>query len=67
MAADDGIMPLQPGAVVEVRNQFDGAWCPGFQIDQASPDGYIVRRCRDGAVLPKTFASGLVRAPVESV
>jgi len=67
MAENDGIMPLQPGTFVEVRNQFDGTWCPGFQVDQASPEGYIVRRCRDGAVLPKRFASGLVRAPTESV
>jgi hypothetical protein len=43
---------LESGAFVEVRNRFDGAWCPGFQIDRAVADGYIVRRCPEGAVLP---------------
>lgn len=56
-------MPFPPGTIVAVRNRFDGSWCPGFQVDQAGPDGYILRRCRDGAVLARPFASALVRAP----
>ena len=67
MTADDGTLPFLPGTIVEVRNRFDGSWCPGFEVDQAGPDGYILRRCRDGAVLPNRFASALVRAPHESV
>jgi hypothetical protein len=62
MTAPGNVKPLKPGTFVEVRNRFDGSWCPGFQVDQAGPDGYTVRRCRDGAVLPETFASGMVRA-----
>lgn len=58
---------LPPGTFVEVRNRFDGAWCPGFQVDGVGPDGYILRRCRDGALLPKPFAPRLVRAPDEPV
>jgi hypothetical protein len=57
---------LESGAFVEVRNRFDGAWCPGFQIDRGVADGYIVRRCRDGAVLPEAFALGAVRPPAQS-
>jgi hypothetical protein len=60
---DDSVVPLEPGTIVEVRNRFDGSWCPGFQIDQAVADEYIVRRCRDGAVLPETFPPARVRAP----
>lgn len=56
-------MRLESGAFVEVRNRFDGSWCPGFQVEQALPDGYLVRRCRDGALLPGAFAAAAVRAP----
>jgi hypothetical protein len=55
--------PLASGAFVEVRNRFDGAWCPGFQVERAVADGYLVRRCRDGALLPEAFAVAAVRAP----
>jgi len=54
---------LESGAFVEVRNRFDGSWCPGFQVERTVADGYLVRRCRDGAVLPRSFAVGSVRAP----
>lgn len=63
MPGQDSATPFTPGTIVEVRNQFDGSWCPGFEIDQAVGDGYIVRRCRDGAVLPQRFPSGKVRVP----
>ena len=54
---------LESGAFVEVRNHFDGAWCPGFQVERALEDGYVVRRCRDGALIPGAFGLAAVRAP----
>jgi hypothetical protein len=62
MPANERVLPLEPGTFVEVRNRFDGSWCPGFEIDRAVGDEYIVRRRRDGALLPKAFPSGMVRA-----
>jgi hypothetical protein len=62
MTSQEGL-PLELGAVVEVRNHFDGAWCPGFQVERALEDGYVVRRCRDGALIPGSFAAAAVRAP----
>jgi hypothetical protein len=67
MSADDASMPFPPGTIVEVRNRFDGSWCPEFEVDRAGPEGYTLRRCRDGAVLPNRFASALVRPADESV
>jgi hypothetical protein len=66
MAADESARVFEPGTFVEVRNGFDGSWCPGFEIDQVVADGYVVRRWRDGAVLPKTFSSARVRAPASA-
>jgi hypothetical protein len=54
---------FESGAFVEVRNRFDGSWCPGFQVERAMVDGYVVRRCRDGALLPGAFAATAVRTP----
>lgn len=56
-------MRLESGAFVEVRNRFDGSWCPGFQVERSLANGYVVRRCRDGALLPGAFAASSVRAP----
>jgi hypothetical protein len=44
------------GTPVLVRNQFDGAWAPDFQIVAVESDGCWVRRNRDGVLLPKVFA-----------
>ncbi|HYV60497.1 MAG TPA: hypothetical protein VFA62_10555 [Acidimicrobiia bacterium] len=54
---------LESGALVEVRNRFDGSWSPGFQVERALTDAYVLRRCRDGALLPGAFAAAAVRAP----
>jgi hypothetical protein len=65
MSAKQSALSFEPGTLVEVRNGFDGSWCPGFQVDHAVGNGYIVRRCRDGAVLPKEFPTAAVRATGE--
>jgi hypothetical protein len=61
MVVDETAHLLQPGATVEVRNRFDGGWCPGFAVEQAATGQYVLRRCRDGAVLPWRFPSSSVR------
>lgn len=52
---------LESGAFIEVRNRYDGSWCPGFQVERALTNGYVVRRCRDGALLPGAFDAAAVR------
>jgi hypothetical protein len=39
---------------VLVRNSLD-LWSPGFQVSGWRDGAYEVRRCSDGAVLPRAF------------
>jgi hypothetical protein len=55
------------GTPVLVRNQFDGAWAPHFHIAAVESEGCWLRRNRDGALLPKVFAWGDVRATSDVV
>ena len=43
---------LLPGMKVEVRNRFDGAWVPGFEVTEVLDGTYRLLRLSDGAVLP---------------
>lgn len=52
---------LVPGARVEVRNRFDGAWAEGFEIAGAATGGWEIRRLADGSVLPSVFPDQAVR------
>jgi hypothetical protein len=52
---------LAPGTEVEVRSTFDRSWKRGFVVEQASEQGYLLRRRSDGAVLPAAFAPDTVR------
>ena len=52
---------LPAGTGVEVRNGFDGSWARGFEIAAEQGDGYLVRRCSDSTVLPRTFGPDEVR------
>jgi hypothetical protein len=45
---------LGVGTWVLVRNSFD-LWSPGFQVSGWRDGAYEVRRCSDGAVLPRAF------------
>jgi hypothetical protein len=45
---------LGVGTWVLVRNSFD-LWSPGFQVSGWRDGEYEVRRCSDGAVLPRGF------------
>ena len=52
---------LEPGTDVEVRSSFDRDWKRGFTVEEASPQGYHLRRRSDGSVLPATFPPEVVR------
>ena len=61
---DDGTSvreAIEPGTRVEVRNAFDRAWAAGFTVEEATADGYRLKRRSDGKVLPPVFAFDDVR------
>jgi hypothetical protein len=45
---------------VEVRNTYNGAWSPGFEIAETTSHGVRLRRLSDDTVLPGEF-------PIEDV
>lgn len=54
---------LRIGTRVDVHTRYDaGRWAPGFTIAAVRPDGYLVRRASDGAVLGETIQADEVRA-----
>jgi hypothetical protein len=52
---------IEPGTRVDVRSRFDARWTHGFEIVEACPDGYRIRRLSDGSVLPTEFTTDEVR------
>ena len=52
---------LEPGTDVEVQSSFDRHWARGFVVEEASPQGYHLRRRSDDSVLPATFPAEVVR------
>lgn len=55
---------LRPGDPVEVRNHFEGTWCTGFHItDASSCDGGVAYRLRrtDGTPVPGSFSADRLR------
>jgi hypothetical protein len=53
--------PLAPGTKVDVRNRYQGTWVRGFEVAEATPDGYRIRRLSDGSVLGDLFSRDDVR------
>ena len=43
------------GTAVEVRGSYRGEWSRGFEVAEATHDGYRVRRLSDRYVLPVEF------------
>ena len=43
---------LTPGTHVDVQSGLDGAWQPGFVVEEVTASGYRLRREMDGALLP---------------
>ena len=52
---------LAVGTSVEVRSHFRGDWASGFEVAEATHEGYWVRRLSDRYVLPVAFLSLDVR------
>lgn len=49
------------GTAIEVRGSFRGDWSRGFEVVQATHDGYLVRRLSDRYVLPVEFMGHDIR------
>ena len=49
------------GTSIEVRSRFREAWSRGFEVAEATQDGYWVRRLSDRYVLPVEFVGSDVR------
>jgi hypothetical protein len=60
-APADASPTLAAGAVIDVRNRFDGRWAHGFEVVAADDGGYRVRRLSDGRELPSLFDADDVR------
>jgi hypothetical protein len=54
---------LPVGSLVEVRSRYLGTWTRGFQIEDRTDGGYVIRRLSDGSCLPEIVAFDEV-APV---
>jgi hypothetical protein len=52
---------LSAGTAVEVRGSFRGEWSRGFEVAEATHDGYWVRRVSDRYVLPAEFMGRDIR------
>ena len=53
---------LRVGTRVDVHTRYEpGRWTRGFNIAAVRPDGYLVRRASDGAVLRETIRPDEVR------
>ena len=55
-----GVLPT--GTSVAVRNRYQGSWSEGFEVAQATIDGYRLRRESDQYLLPAVFGTNDVRA-----
>ena len=52
---------LPSGTPVEVCNRFCRSWSAGFEIVEATNDGYRLRRCSDRYELPAEFSPHEIR------
>ena len=53
--------PLTPGTKVDVRNRYQGTWVRGFEVAEATAEGYRIRRLSDGSILGDWFSRDDVR------
>jgi hypothetical protein len=53
--------PLAPGTQVDLRNRYQGTWTRGFEVAEATEEGYRIRRLSDGVVLSELFSRDDVR------
>jgi len=59
--ADPQGSALRVGASIEVHNDFNGRWVPGFAIAETGGHRCRIRRTSDSAVLPVWFDTDDVR------
>ncbi len=52
---------ISVGTHVEVRNRFCASWSRGFEVAEATGEGYRLRRQSDRYVLPAEFRANEVR------
>jgi hypothetical protein len=52
---------LSIGTAVEVHNRFSSSWSSGFEVAEATDDGYRLLRRSDHYVLPAEFMATDVR------
>jgi hypothetical protein len=52
---------LAPGTQVDLRNRRQGTWMRGFEVYDASEEGYRIRRLSDGTILNELFSRDDVR------
>jgi len=48
---------LASGTRVQVRRKFDDKWATGFEVAEATTQGYRVRRLSDGELIPVPIAA----------
>ena len=53
--------PLPAGTKVDVRNRYQGTWVRGFEVAEATEEGYRLRRLSDGSILSEVFSRDDVR------
>jgi len=51
-----GPLGITPGTRVQVRRKFDDKWATGFEVAEATAEGYRVRRMSDGELIPVLIA-----------
>ena len=52
---------LPAGTKVDVRNRYQGTWVRGFEVAEATKEGYRIRRLSDGSTLGELFSRDDVR------
>lgn len=52
---------IPPGTRVQVRRKFDDKWATGFEVAEATAQGYRVRRMSDGELIPVPIAEDDLR------
>lgn len=66
MASESEARGLPQGTPVQVRDRFEFAFRSGFEVSEATPAGYRLKRRSDGVELPIEFASTDVRPDTSS-
>lgn len=61
-SSPNGLVLIDVGTRVEVRNKFLGSWSRGFEVYEHRNGGYGIKRLSDTSILPGDFDPYDVRA-----